>query len=140
VGANSRTIIHSIDEDRRRSSFSANPRKITCKFDTREKIGISFALQSRRSVASFITRFGKEVQMLVLSRKEGSHLVIGDDIIVKVTKIRGNRVSIAIDAPPEVSIRRGEILKVEVASKTTKGNQRSATSDPSVPNVAAYHA
>lgn len=78
--------------------------------------------------------------MLVLSRKEGSHVVIGDDIIVKVTKIRGNRVSIAIDAPPEVSIRRGEILKVEVASKSTKGNQRSATSDPSVPNVAAYHA
>ncbi|MEO9933578.1 carbon storage regulator, partial [Rhodopirellula bahusiensis] len=37
--------------------------------------------------------------MLVLSRKAGEQLVIGDNVVITVSKISGNRVSIAIDAP-----------------------------------------
>ncbi|MBW3543508.1 MAG: carbon storage regulator [Planctomycetes bacterium] len=47
--------------------------------------------------------------MLVLSRKEGERLVIGDGIEVTVLGIRGNRIKLGIACPPEVSIRRGEL-------------------------------
>lgn len=47
--------------------------------------------------------------MLVLSRKIGERIHIGDDIIVTVTKVSGNRVTIGIDAPQEVGILRGEL-------------------------------
>ena len=53
--------------------------------------------------------------MLVLSRKEGEQLIIGDDIVLTVSKISGNRVAIGIDAPRNVRIIRGELERREVA-------------------------
>jgi carbon storage regulator len=47
--------------------------------------------------------------MLVLSRKVGERLVIGDDIVLIVNKIAGNRVTLAIEAPNHVRIVRGEL-------------------------------
>jgi carbon storage regulator len=47
--------------------------------------------------------------MLVLSRKEGERLVIGDDITLVISKIEGNRVSIGIEAPRDVKIMRSEL-------------------------------
>ena len=47
--------------------------------------------------------------MLVLSRKPGERLVIGDDIVLVVNKIAGNRVTIAIEAPRDVRVVRGEL-------------------------------
>ena len=47
--------------------------------------------------------------MLVLSRKVGDTVVISDVVVVKVSQISGGRVKIAIDAPADVTIRRGEI-------------------------------
>ena len=49
--------------------------------------------------------------MLVLSRKEGEKLVIGDNITLVVSKISGNRVSLGIEAPADVKIFRGELTK-----------------------------
>lgn len=49
--------------------------------------------------------------MLVLTRKQGESIQIGDNIRIEVTRIQGNRVSIAIQAPPEVPILREELLK-----------------------------
>ena len=46
--------------------------------------------------------------MLVLTRRPGETLQIGDDIEIKVVAVQGNRVRLAIDAPREVSIRRPE--------------------------------
>jgi carbon storage regulator len=46
--------------------------------------------------------------MLVLSRKIGEEIRIGD-AIVKVVSISGNRVSVAIEAPKEVKILRREL-------------------------------
>ena len=47
--------------------------------------------------------------MLVLSRKAGQEILIGDNISITVNKIAGDRVSIAIKAPNEVRILRGEL-------------------------------
>jgi carbon storage regulator len=47
--------------------------------------------------------------MLVLSRKELEQIVIGKDIVIEVRRIKGNRVAIAIDAPQDVRILRGEL-------------------------------
>ena len=52
--------------------------------------------------------------MLVLSRKVGEKLVIGGNITVVVSRIAGNRVTLAIDAPQEVRIVRGELAPQEV--------------------------
>lgn len=47
--------------------------------------------------------------MLVLSRKEGEQILIGDDIVLTINWISGNRVSIGIEAPRKVKILRSEI-------------------------------
>jgi carbon storage regulator len=52
--------------------------------------------------------------MLVLSRKIGQSIVVGDGITVVVNRISGNRVSIAIEAPDHVRIMRGELAVVEM--------------------------
>ena len=47
--------------------------------------------------------------MLVLTRKSGEAIQIGDDITIKVSDISGNRVKLAIDAPKIMRILRAEI-------------------------------
>lgn len=54
--------------------------------------------------------------MLVLSRKEGEKLVIGDNITLVVSKISGNRVTLGIEAPVDVKIFRGELAESTAAS------------------------
>ncbi len=49
--------------------------------------------------------------MLVLTRKPRQQIMIGDDIIVHVVEVQGDNVRIAIDAPRDVKIYRGEIYR-----------------------------
>lgn len=56
--------------------------------------------------------------MLVLSRKQGERLIIGDDISITVTKCGQNRVVIGIDAPKEVPVRRAELTEFDAAPDT----------------------
>jgi carbon storage regulator len=48
--------------------------------------------------------------MLVLSRRRGEELVIGDDVRVRVLEIRGNVVKLGFTAPDDVRIQRHEVL------------------------------
>jgi carbon storage regulator CsrA len=48
--------------------------------------------------------------MLVLSRKSGEKIIIGDNIVVTVLETKGNRVRLALEAPGHVRILRGELL------------------------------
>ncbi|MDP6557917.1 MAG: carbon storage regulator [Pirellulaceae bacterium] len=47
--------------------------------------------------------------MLVLSRKVGQRIVIGENITVVVNRVAGNRVTLGIEAPDNVHIMRGEL-------------------------------
>ena len=47
--------------------------------------------------------------MLVLSRKLGEKIMIGDDIEITVSRIDGNRIRLGIEAPRDTPILRGEI-------------------------------
>lgn len=47
--------------------------------------------------------------MLVLSRKSGEKIRIGDEITIEVRRVAGNRVALAFDAPNDVRILRGEL-------------------------------
>ena len=50
--------------------------------------------------------------MLVLSRKVGESIQIGDDVTIEVRRVVGNRVAIAIEAPKSVPIIRSEIRRL----------------------------
>jgi carbon storage regulator len=50
--------------------------------------------------------------MLVLSRKTGERIHIGNNITIEVRRVAGNRVTLALDAPRDVRILRGELEKV----------------------------
>ncbi len=47
--------------------------------------------------------------MLVLSRKAGEEIIIGENIRLVVNRISGNRVTLGIAAPDDVHIARGEL-------------------------------
>ena len=47
--------------------------------------------------------------MLVLGRKKGESLLIGDDIELTIVEVKGNQVKVAVDAPKDVKILRSEL-------------------------------
>ena len=49
--------------------------------------------------------------MLVLTRRPGESIVVGEDIVVTVIEIKGGQVRIGIDAPREVDVYREEIYE-----------------------------
>lgn len=56
--------------------------------------------------------------MLVLSRRAGESIAIGDDVTITVLDVRGDVVRIGIDAPRSVAVHRTEVLvQVEASNK-----------------------
>lgn len=54
--------------------------------------------------------------MLVLTRRKGERVMIGDDIVVTFLGLHGDGVRIGFDAPQGVSIQRAELLQVLTSS------------------------
>lgn len=55
--------------------------------------------------------------MLILQRRTGESVVIGEDVRVTVVSIEGGRVRLAISAPSEVSILRSELLDAKLVNQ-----------------------
>lgn len=49
--------------------------------------------------------------MLVLTRKMGESLIIGDNITVTMLELNGGQVRVGVDAPREISVHREEVKK-----------------------------
>jgi carbon storage regulator len=49
--------------------------------------------------------------MLVLSRKQGQRIVVGNGITVTVVSVRGSRVKLGFDGPAEIPIHREEVQR-----------------------------
>jgi len=56
--------------------------------------------------------------VLILTRRSNERIFIGDDIVLSILAIEGNRVKLGIDAPKDVSILREEIR--DTPGKTTE--------------------
>ncbi len=69
--------------------------------------------------------------MLVLTRKPGEQIVIGDNIKVSVVSIGPGRVKIGIEAPPWVEVNRQEIFEKKQSERESV--DLASPSDPDVP-------
>jgi carbon storage regulator len=58
-----------------------------------------------------IERARKEPAMLVLSRQRDESIVIGDNVVVTIVDIRGDKVRLGIEAPGEVTVHRQEVYE-----------------------------
>jgi len=63
--------------------------------------------------------------MLILTRRVGETLMVGDDVTVTVLGVKGNQVRIGVNAPKDVAVHREEIYerirKENEAGKTSGG-------------------
>ena len=66
--------------------------------------------------------------MLVLTRKQGEKILIGDDIVITVLDVRGDSIRLGVDAPRGISIQRAEILTA-VTEANLEANQAANVDD-----------
>ncbi|MFA6110349.1 MAG: carbon storage regulator CsrA [Candidatus Latescibacterota bacterium] len=62
--------------------------------------------------------------MLVLTRKAGESIVIGNDVRVTVLEMQGRQIRLGIEAPADVSVHRGEVYE-----RIREENERAADGD-----------
>ena len=65
--------------------------------------------------------------MLVLSRKKGESLIIGENIELQVVDIQGDKVRLGINAPRDVSI-----LRKELREEIKQANKEAVASSPGI--------
>ena len=68
--------------------------------------------------------------MLILTRKAGQNLVIGDNIIIKILEIKGDAVKIGVEAPKEVAVNRQEVYEA-----IRQANQEAAFKGSELPRL-----
>lgn len=72
--------------------------------------------------------------MLILRRKVGEKIVIGEGIVVVVTRVSGARVTLGIEAPPAVHIVRGELRDFDEESPDPAAGESTLSAAGSIPS------
>ncbi|MEC5150067.1 carbon storage regulator CsrA [Cryobacterium sp. GrIS_2_6] len=67
--------------------------------------------------------------MLVLTRKPGEKILIGDDIVITVLDVRGDSIRIGVDAPRGVRIQRDEVLRAVIEANLSASRGGSLSED-----------
>ena len=63
--------------------------------------------------------------MLILTRRVGEVVMVGDDVTVTVLGVKGNQVRVGIDAPKTTAVHREEIYKKVQAEKKLNASAQS---------------
>lgn len=91
-------------------------------------IGTRKGVPSLRQLGWIVTSvFGiarERAQMLVLSRKMGERIWIGDEIAITVVRVNGAGVRIGIEAPPHLAVMRDELKQKILLAQTKSQNQQ----------------
>ena len=66
--------------------------------------------------------------MLILTRKSGEGIRIGDSITLRIIEVRGNQVRVGVEAPRNISVHREEIYEL-----IQQQNRIAADSSPATP-------
>jgi carbon storage regulator len=74
--------------------------------------------------------------VLILTRKVGETVMIGNDVSITVLRVKGNQVRLGVDAPKDVSVQRQEIFE-RIASGDGKGEATSPPPEPTDNEMAA---
>jgi carbon storage regulator len=61
--------------------------------------------------------------MLVLTRSPGEEITIGNDIVVRIVRTRGDRVTVGIKAPLNVPVHRREVLEKMLRGSGTEKSE-----------------
>ncbi len=64
--------------------------------------------------------------MLVLSRKAGQSIAIGDDVRVVIVAVNGDHVTVGVEAPRELPVHRAEVYDQILRRRKTKTRQPKA--------------
>ena len=72
--------------------------------------------------------------MLVLSRQRDESIIIGDNVVVTVVDVRGDKVKLGITAPREVSVHRQEVYEA-----IQRENRQATKLDPKEVNALGRH-
>ncbi|MGD9841643.1 MAG: carbon storage regulator CsrA [Steroidobacteraceae bacterium] len=67
--------------------------------------------------------------MLILTRRVGESIMIGEEVVVTVLGVKGNQVRVGVNAPKEVSVHREEIYERIKQEEEGGVPQRAAVSD-----------
>jgi carbon storage regulator len=80
--------------------------------------------------------------MLVLSRQRDESIIIGDNIVITIVDIRGDKVRLGINAPTEIPVHRQEVYEAiqrenlkaaRLQPKDTRGMMRPRRNEPGQP-------
>tara|TARA_B100001769_G_scaffold255898_1_gene232752 strand:- start:269 stop:469 length:201 start_codon:yes stop_codon:yes gene_type:complete len=66
--------------------------------------------------------------MLILTRRIGETLMVGDDVTITVLGVKGNQVRIGVNAPKDVAVHREEIYE-RIQSEKAGNDTENETSD-----------